>query len=413
MSVSEQAEGKAPAKDVGPDLEKRMREFSTYEVSTDDAFKLYEDARAAGCPVFHSDKLDGFEAVISYHDVRAAHMDPETFNSSPQVLRPLAPRPQFPPIEYDGEEHKAWRDLFSQVLNPKAPTIHRDAVREDIVEQIGKLEEMGEFDLQADFAEEIPLLALCHLIGFDKELRGEVRRHTRAMHGAAGDAEAGAKAFLEFAQFGAGEVQKRVENPRDDFLTVLAQWEIDGRPLTPEELGATMNSFLNAGHGTTVSGMTSLLWEVYRNDQLKQRLIDDMSQIPKAVEESMRLHTPFFGLYRTATKDATLPSGAEIKEGSSALMCWAAANRDPQVFENPDKFDLDREYGRNRLMTFGYGPHGCMGRPMAQMEMEVALEELLTRLPNIELIDPDAVVHTFAGSETALIESLPARLPSS
>jgi len=400
-------------KSVDPDLEKRMREFSTYEVSTEDAFSLYQDARAAGCPVFHSDKLDGFEAVIDYDDVRAAHMDWETFNSGPQVLRPLAPRPRFPPIEYDGAEHKAWRDLFSQVLNPKAPTIHRDGVREDIVEQIGKLEEMGEFDLQADFAEEIPLLALCRLIGFDKELRGEVRRHTRAMHGAAGDAEAGAKAFLEFAEFGAGEVQKRVENPRDDFLTVLAQWEIDGRPLKPEELGATMNSFLNAGHGTTVSGMTSLLWEVFRNEELKGKLIDDMSLIPKCVEESMRLHTPFFGLYRTATRDATLPSGAEIKEGQSALMCWAAANRDPKVFENPDEIDLDREYGRNRLMTFGYGPHGCMGRPMAQMEMEVALEELLTRLPDIELIDPDDVRHEFAGSETALIESLPARLPSS
>ena len=173
-----------------------------------------------------------------------------------------------------------------------------------------------------------------------------------------------------------------------------------------------MNSFLNAGHGTTVSGMTSLLWEIYRNPELKQSLIDDQSLIPTAVEESMRLHTPFFGLYRMATKDATLPSGEEIKEGESALMCWGAANRDPKVFPDPDEFKLDRDYGRNRLMTFGWGPHACMGRPMAQMEMEVAVEELLTRLPNIELTDPDAVTHEFAGSETALIKSLPARLPS-
>ena len=397
---------------IAPELEQRMREFSTYEVSTEDAFKLYEDARAAGCPVFHSDELDGFEAVIEYDDVKAAHTDWETFNSGPQVLRPIAPRPQFPPIEYDGEQHKAWRDLFAQVLNPNAPNIHRDSVREDVVEQIEKLQEMGEFDLQADFAEEIPLLALCHLIGFDKDLRGEVRRHTVAMHGAAGDPEAGAKAFMDFAVFGAGEVQKRIEDPRDDFLTVLSKWEFDGRPLTPEELGATMNSFLNAGHGTTVSGMTSLLWEVYRDPELKQRLIDDKELIPKCVEESMRLHTPFFGLYRMATKDATLPSGSEIKQGESALMCWGAANRDPKAFPDPEKLDLDREYGRKRLMTFGWGPHACMGRPMAQMEMEVALEELLTRLPDIELIDPDAVRHEFAGSETALIKSLPARLPS-
>lgn len=409
MGTQEKSDTKAAKAD--PELEKRMKEFSTYEVSTEDAFKLYEEAREAGCPVFRSEKLEGFAAVIDYDDVRAAHTDWETFNSGPQVLRPLAPRPQFPPIEYDGDEHKAWRDLFAEVLNPGAPKIHRDAVREDVVAQIGVLEEKKEFDLQADFAEEIPLLALCHLIGFDKELRDEVRRHTVAMHGAAGDAEEGAKAFMAFAEFGLGEVQKRVANPRDDFLTSLAQWEVDGRPLEPHEIGAAMNSFLNAGHGTTVSGMTSLLWEVYRSPELKQSLIDDMSQIPIAVEESMRLHTPFFGLYRTATKDAELPSGEEIKEGESALMCWGAANRDPKVFQDPDEFKLDRDYGRKRLMTFGWGPHACMGRPMAQMEMEVALEELLTHLPNIELIDPDAVRHEFAGSETALIKSLPARLP--
>ena len=285
-------------------------------------------------------------------------------------------------------------------------------MREDVVAQIAELERMGEFDLQADFAEEIALLALSHLIGFDPELRDEVRRHTVAMHASAGDPEEGVKAFMAFAEFGAGEVQKRLEDPREDFLTVLSKWEIDGRPLAPEELGATMNSFLNAGHGTTVSGMTSLLWEVYRDPELKRRLIDDMDLVPKAVEESMRLHTPFFGLYRMATSDATLPSGEEIKEGESALMCWAAANRDPKVFSDPDRLDLDREYGRNRLMTFGWGPHACMGRPMAQMEMEVALEELLTRLPDLELIDPGAVQHEFAGSETALIKSLPARLPS-
>jgi len=407
MSTQEQT-----ASNVGEELAQRMDEFSTYEVTTEEAFRLYEDAREAGCPVFRSSKLGGFAAVIDYHDVKAAHTDWETFNSGPFVLRPIAERPRFPPIEYDGEEHRAWRDLFAQVLNPRAPQIHREAVRADVIEHIARLEEMREFDLQEDFAEPIPLLALCHLIGFDKELREDVRRHTVAMHGSAGDPVKGVEAFMAFAEFGAGEVYKRLEDPRDDFLTVLSTWEIDGRPLTPPELGATMNSFLNAGHGTTVSGLTSLLFEVYSRPELKQRLIDDPSLIPAAVEESMRLHTPFFGLYRMATRDATLPSGAEIKQGESALMCWAAANRDPKVFPNPDEFDLDREHGRNRLMTFGWGAHACMGRPMAQMEMEVALEEILTRLPDIELVDPDAVRHVFAGSETALIPSLPARLPA-
>ena len=89
-----------------------------------------------------------------------------------------------------------------------------------------------------------------------------MRRHTVEMHASAGDPEKGVAAFMAFAEFGAKEVYARLEDPRDDFLTKLATAQIDGRPLSPPELGATMNSFLNAGHGTTVSGMTSLLWEV-------------------------------------------------------------------------------------------------------------------------------------------------------
>jgi cytochrome P450 len=361
--------------------------------------------------VFFSEKLGGFYVFLDYADVKSAHGDWETYNSGPLVLRPLVERPRFPPIEYDPPEHTGWRKLFAEALNPNTPTLHEDAVREDVAALLDELAEKREFDLQEDFAEQIPLLALCHVIGFDKDKRAEVRAHTVAMHGSADDPEKGVAAFMAFAEFGAGEVYARLEDPRDDFLTKLAKAEIDGRPLSPPELGATMNSFLNAGHGTTVSGMTSLLWEVLRSPQLRQRLIDDPSLIPAAVEESMRLHTPFFGLYRMTTKDVT-HGGVEIPTGSSILMMWAAANRDPKVFPDPDEFRLDREIGRNRLMTFGFGIHACMGQPMARMEMHVALDALLARFPDIELVDPDSVKHEFAGSETALIKSLPAHLPS-
>jgi cytochrome P450 len=392
------------------DLEQRLSQFSTYETTPDDAFALFREARAAGHSVFFSEKQDGHYVFIDYADVKAAHTDWETYNSSPQVLRPLAPRPQFPPIEYDPPEHTVWRKLFAEALNPETPTRFEDATREDVLRLIDDLSGRDEFDLQHDFAEPIPLLTLCNVLGFDPEKRSEVRRFTVEMHGAGGDPEKLQQVFMEFAQFGAAEVMDRVEHPRDDFLTELARTEFDGRQMNPMELGATMNSFLNAGHGTTVSGMTSLLYEVLRDPALKQRLIDDPTLIGAAVEESMRLHTPFFGLYRTVTKDVTV-GGVDIPHGSAVLLMWAAANRDPKVFPNPDEFDLDREVGRNRLMTFGFGIHACMGQPLARMEMQAALGALLERFPDIELIDPDSVKHEFAGSETALIKSLPARLP--
>jgi cytochrome P450 len=348
---------------------------------------------------------------LDYADVKAAHADPATYNSGPVVLRPLVQRPRFPPIEYDPPEHTAWRKLFAEALNPGTPKLHEEAVRQDVERLLDELAERDTIDLQLDFAEQVPLLALCHVIGFDKDKRAEVRRHTVEMHASAGDPEKGVAAFMAFAEFGAKEVYARLEDPRDDFLTKLANATIEGRPLSPPELGATMNSFLNAGHGTTVSGMTSLFYEVLRAPELRRRLIEDPSLIPAAVEESMRLHTPFFGLYRMVTSDVTV-GGVDIAEGSSVLVMWAAANRDPKVFPDPDRFDLDRELGRNRLMTFGFGIHACMGQPMARMEMHVALGALLRRFPDVELLAPDSVQHEFAGSETALIKSLPARLHS-
>jgi cytochrome P450 len=391
-------------------LDDRLSQFSTYETTPDEAFALFREAREAGRSVFFSEKLGGFYVFLDYADVKSAHGDPETYNSGPLVLRPLVERPRFPPIEYDPPEHTAWRKLFAEALNTQTPVLHEAEVRQDIDNVLDELAEKRDFDLQADFAEPIPLLTLCHAIGFDKDKIADVRRHTVEMHASAGDPEKGVAAFMAFAEFGAKEVYARLEDPRDDFLTKLATAEIDGRPMSPPELGATMNSFLNAGHGTTVSGMTSLLWEVLRAPQLRKRLIDDPSLIPAAIEESMRLHTPFFGLYRMTTKDVTV-GGVDLPKGSSILMMWAAANRDPKVFPDPDTFDLDRNLGRNRLMTFGFGIHACMGQPLARMEMEAGLGALLARFPDIELIDPDSVKHEFAGSETALIKSLPARLP--
>jgi len=391
------------------DLHERLRAYSSYKTTPDEALALFREAREHGCPVARSEKQGGFHLFLDYDDVRCAHADHETFASSPSVLRPLVERPAFPPIEYDPPEHTAWRELFARAVNLETPKRIEADVRRDVVDLIEGLQARGTFDLVDDFAEEVALFALCHVLGFDRSKRAEIRRLTVDMHRYAEDPVKGPESFMAFAEFGIGEVMSRLEDPRDDFLTFLSTATIHGRPLTPHELGATMNSLLNAGHGTTVSGLTSLLFEVYSRPDVRQRLIDDPSLIPAAVEESMRLHTPFFGLYRRATKDVTV-GDVEIAEGDAIQMCWAAANRDPEVFPDPDSFDLDRTPGRKRLMTFGFGIHTCMGQPTARMEMHVALEELLARMPDIELADPEAVRHEFAGSETALITSLPARL---
>jgi cytochrome P450 len=177
--------------------------------------------------------------------------------------------------------------------------------------------------------------------------------------------------------------------------------------LTPEEIGAATSSLLLAGHGTTVAAMTNLFYEVLSRPLIRQRLLEDPTLIPDAVDEVLRMHTPFFGLYRRATRDVTV-RGKHIAAGDSVFMCWQSANRDAAEFPDPNDFRLDREIGRH--LAFGLGKHFCVGSIVAKMEMKVVLEELLSRLPTIELIDAEKCTFEFRGTETAAIPSLPARV---
>ncbi|HEX6389543.1 MAG TPA: cytochrome P450, partial [Solirubrobacteraceae bacterium] len=307
--------------ETNTELEQRLREYSSYESTPAESYALFEQARAAGCPVAHSEKLDGFHMLLDYDDVRSAHRDWETFSSEPEVLRPIVERPQFPPIEYDPPLQREWRDLFAIALNVKTAHAAEPAVRAFVQQKIEELRCRDAFDVVTELSEEVALFTLCHVLGFDPEKRHDIRRHTIEMHKHADDPVKGPAAFQAFAEFGVAEVMSRLENPRDDYLTRLATAEIDDRRLTPIELGCAMNSLLNAGHGTTVAGITSLIHEVFTRPDVRDRIAADPNLIPAAIDESMRLHTPFFGLYRRVTKDTTV-QGSEIPEGDSIYLCW-------------------------------------------------------------------------------------------
>lgn len=393
---------------VDKDLKDELSGYSSYTSTPDEALDLFERARAAGCPVPHSDELGGFYLALDYDIVKHIHSDWETFSYTPSAVLPVADRPPFPPLEFDPPEHTMWRELIVKAFNADTAGRVEEGIREDINHLIDGFAAKGSCDLVAEFCEEVPLYALCRIMGFDLDKRATVREMTLRLVAAFEDPEEGAKAFMDFAMFGAGEVLARKENPKDDFLTELANSELNGQPLGPLEIGQIMNSFLIAGHGTSVAVLGSLLYEVLRRPELVERLKQNPDLIPNAVEETLRLHTPFFGLYKRATRDVEL-GGVQIPKDSFIQQCWAAANRDPKVYENPQEFDVDRKFGRkNRHLTFGFGIHTCPGAPTARMELRVAVEELLRRLPDITLVDPDAVKYEFHGTETASIGALPA-----
>ncbi|BBZ05470.1 cytochrome P450 [Mycolicibacterium chitae] len=395
-------------KGLPADLQTELSGYSSYTSTPDRAMELFAEARAAGCPVPHSDELGGFYLALDHDLVRKIHSDWETFSHYPTVVLPVVERPAFPPIEMDPPEHTMWRELVAKAFNADTAGRFEEGIREDINLLIDNFAAKGSCDLVEEFCEEVPLYALCRIIGFDLDKRATVRDMTLRLVAAFEDPEEGPKAFLDFAMFGAQEVMARKENPKDDFLTDLANAELNGQPLGPLEIGQIMNSFLVAGHGTSVAVLGSILHEVLSRPELTERLKADPEMIPSAVEETLRLHPPFFGLYKRATRDVEL-GGTQIPKDSYIQTCWAAANRDPKVYENPDEFDVDRKFGRkNRHLTFGFGIHSCPGAPTARMELRIAVEELLRRLPDITLVDPSAAKYEFHGTETAAIGSLPA-----
>jgi len=391
-------------------LKREFETFSTYNVTPRKALEMTHAARRL-CPVPHSNELGGFHIFLTFADVRKGLMDWRTFASGPSVLRPYVPgTPVFPPSSMDPPEHSPWRKIFSDGVNVSQAERIEPLVRADIEACLDRIAPLGECDLVADFAERVPMLAIFHILGLEEDKHELVRRLTLETLSVVHDLDAFTKLFTEFQKFGAAEVEKRRLDPRDDYLTVLAQATLGDRPLTPEEIGASVISLLTAGHGTTVASMTNLFYEVLRNPAIKQQLMDDPALIAQAVEENLRLHHPFFGLYRQATTDVTV-NGSEIKAGDSVYMCWQAGNRDPDVFEDPDTFRLDR--GQISHLSFGLGRHSCVGSATARMEMQLGLARLLDRLPDIELISPETVEFEFHGAETAAIPRLMARFTPS
>ncbi|MCA2276742.1 cytochrome P450 [Mycobacterium intracellulare] len=205
-------------------------------------------------------------------------------------------------------------------------------------------------------------------------------------------------------------MDNRRKNPRgDDLLTDLLDADMDGRPLTEQEMIIAVATLLAGGHDTTVRSLSSLLYEVLSRPLVRQRLLEDPTLIPNAVEEALRLHPSFVGVYRRATS-TTEVGGVTIPEGDSVYLNWTAGNRDPKVFEDPDEFSVERQARNNRHLTFGHGIRVCPGALTARMVLRVALEELLQRLPDIELIDPAAVEYKHLNFDSYVIQSMSARV---
>ena len=379
-----------------------VEDWSCYSASPADSLALFDENRGK-CPVPHSSGHDGFFMLLNYADVRSAMMDYRTFSSEPQVLRPMLPRKCIPALEMDPPRHGAWRAIFNEAITHRTAPAMEAFVRSDVNHHIDAFIDRGSCDIVHELAEPVPAETICRLVGIDDALVPQVRAAALAMFAAQGNPEEFGRRQADFAAITVAEVHERRRHPRDDYLTKLAGMQVEGRSLDDNDLVGLMAAFLGAGHHSTTSAMASLIYEVFSRPAVRDVLAGDPGKIPAAVEEVLRLRPPFFGFFRRTTRAVTV-ADTPIPAGHDVYVGWAAANRDPHVFESPAEFKLDR--AANRHMSFGLGIHTCPGASLARMELRVALEELLRRLPELA-VAPDQPVYRFGGGDYAFIASLP------
>lgn len=386
------------------DVKAGFSKYSCYTTTPEEAMELFEAARRGGCPVAHSDEFDGYFMLLDYEDVKAGTADTTRFSSTPQVLRPLVPKPPVPGLEMDPPQHKEWRRLFDQALTPSAVKGIEASVRADVDARIDKFIEQGRADLVAELADTIPADTICRLVGVKEENVVEIREKAMAFMAAGADPDEFMRRLNVFAEVAIGEFHEREREPRDDYLTYITTVEVEGRELNDEDYLGMVTSFLGAGHHSTTAAMSSLIYEVFSHAEVRDRLLEEPKAIPTAVEETLRIHPPFWGFFRRATEDAEV-AGVEIPAGSDVYLGWASANRDPERFPNPTEFRVDRR--PNRHLTFGFGVHACPGSSLARMELRVVMEQLLKRLPDLEIAVEEPKYVFQSGGDYAHIIELP------
>jgi cytochrome P450 len=344
-------------------------------------------ARArALCPVARSDAYEGgFWVLTRYEDILRVAQDWQTFSSELGITVPYQPPStsmKILPVAVDPPLQRAFKRLVNAHFTPAKIGPWEEPTRALVNRLIDGFIERGECDFIAEFARPLPGLAF-----FDLALHAPAEDLEQVNHWATlaslTHLDESREALLKLAGWIARFVeQRRADGPRGDVVDAVMNAEIEGRPITAQEIIGTIHLLILGGLETTAGVLGAAMMRFCEHPEIHALLRDRPELIPQAVEELLRLDGSFICIGRTARHDTEI-DGRQIKEGERVIMYWASANRDEAEFTAPDTFDLDRE--QNRHIAFGAGPHRCVGSNLARMNLRIALGEIVRRLADIKL----------------------------
>jgi cytochrome P450 len=355
------------------------------------------------CPVAHSDQYGGFWVVTKYKDVLRVAEDWETFSSEHGLLVPPAPTAvRNMPVEADPPAHRAYKRLVNAFLTPAAVQQWEDRTRQLVNRLIDAFIERGRCDFMAEFARPYPALAFFAFTLNAPAEELEKLAYLTSKSAIPTDPESAA-CWAALAEWVNDFIeQRRHQDPKRDVVDGVLTAEIDGRPLTQEEVIGIVQNLVIGGLKTTSTALGMMMVRLCRQPEIPAFLRTNPERIPGAVEELLRLDPPVSAVGRTSMRDGEV-GGQHIKRGDKVMVYWSSADWDADEFPNPDSFDLDR--ARNRHLAFGAGVHRCAGSNLARMNLRIALAELLGRLDDIR-IEEGADLHYTLGVVRGLV-SLP------
>lgn len=374
-----------------------------------DPYPIQDDLRQR-CPLARTERFGGGWLPTRHEDVAAIAYDTEHFSSRSIIMsnfrppREIAPVGGVPPISSDPPFHRDARRLLLPAFTKSAVGKLEPATRAFCHALIDSFEGRDVVDAAHDYAQHIPVRVIADMLGFPPEDGPQFRRFVEnALEGVNSPPEERIRRMETLFDYLHAQIRDHIENPRDDLTTYLIEAELYGRELEPAHVSGTMALLLIAGIDTTWSAIGASLWHLAKTPSDRERLVADPGLLPSAMEEFLRAYAPVT-MARLVKEDMHW-GGVDMKADDWVLVSFPAANRDPAQFDRADEVVIDREV--NRHSAFGLGIHRCVGSHLARMELRVALEVWLERIPSFTLDDPSAV--TWSAGQVRGPRTLPIR----
>jgi cytochrome P450 len=360
-----------------------------------DPYPIQDDLRQR-CPIAHTERFGGAWLPTRYEDVAAIAYDTDRFSSRSIIMsnfrppRDLAPVGGSPPISSDPPFHHDARKLLLAAFTKKEVARQEEATRAFCHSLIDSFAGRDVVDAAHDYAQHIPMRVIANMLGFPPEDGPRFAVFVEdLLEGINLDPDDRQERVGRIFDYLLAQVHAHLDDdePRDDLTTYLINAELYGQKLAPEVVTGAMALLLIAGIDTSWSAIGASLWHLAKHPGDRERLVAEPGLLPTALEEFLRAYAPVT-MARLVKEDMHW-RGVDMKAEDWILLSFPSANRDPAQFDRADEVVIDREV--NRHAAFGLGIHRCLGSHLARMELRIALEVWLERIPEFSLADPGAV----------------------